>query len=107
MKTYILTLLSVLIIHAGFAGNGEMPGDKESARLISGKVIDKTSGEEIAGAELKIADKTIYTDLNGNFLTTISSTATSATVSSISYNQATIAIDQFSYGEMVISLESN
>ena len=49
---------------AGDISNGKV---KETPQLISGKIIDKKSGEEIAGAEIKINDKIIFSDLNGNF----------------------------------------
>ena len=43
-----------------------------STKLISGKVIDKISGEEIAGAEIQIGEKKVYSDLNGNFSAVVS-----------------------------------
>lgn len=105
MKASILTFISVLVLGTAIAGNGNLT-DKESTRLISGKVIDKDSGEEIAGAEIKIADKIIYTDLNGNFITSIPVTTTSAVVSFISYSNTTIALDPHAYGEVLVALET-
>ena len=106
MKIYILTLISVLIVSASIAGNGNLPIDKEPTRLVTGKVIDKSSGEELAGAEIKIADKVIYTDLNGNFITTIPVNTEAAIISFVSYNPTTVTFDPHSYGEMLATLEA-
>lgn len=106
MKKFLSLVILFCLSASVFAGNSTTDNEKPQTRLVSGKVIDKLSGEEIAGAEVKIANKTIYTDLNGNFLTSIPVATTAATISSISYSQTTVTIDQFSYGEVVISLES-
>lgn len=105
MKTFFLSLLLVFVFGTAEAGNGALPNN-ESTRLISGKVIDKNSGEEIAGAEIKIADKIIYTDLNGNFITSIPVTTASAVVSFISYNNTTISLNPHVYGELLVALET-
>ena len=88
------------------AGNGSNNKEKEDTKLISGKVIDKKSGEEIAGAEIKIDGKIIYTDLNGNFSTNINVLKTEAVVKYISYNDSKISIDSFSYSSIVVELEA-
>jgi hypothetical protein len=105
MKTYFF-IISILTSSLLFAGNGDKISKETSTKLVSGKVIDKVSGEEIAGAEIKIDGKTIYTDLNGHFLTNIHLSATKAVVSSLSYNDANLTIAPFSYSELVIELES-
>jgi len=79
---------------------------KETSQLISGKIIDKKSGEEIAGAEIKINDKIIFSDLNGNFSAIVPSSKTEASVTSISYNDTKINIDPYSYNTIVVELES-
>ena len=80
--------------------------DNKGDRLISGKVIDKKSGEEIAGAEIKIRDKVIYSDINGNFSVNIDAEKTEAEVKFVSYNDIKINIDPFSYNSIVVELES-
>jgi hypothetical protein len=106
MKNFLTIALFLCFAVSVTASNGVADNEKPQTRLVSGKVIDKLSGEEIAGAEIKIADKTIYTDLNGNFLLSIPVVTISATVSSVAYNQASVTIDPYSYGEVLISLES-
>ena len=88
------------------AGNGIDNKDATNTKLVSGKVVDKISGEEIAGAEIKIADKIVYTDLNGNFTASINVVKTEVVVSFISYNDTKVNIDPFSYSSLVVELES-
>lgn len=106
MKKYIFTLLTFLSISLNaVSSNGNK--DNESKRLIAGKVVDKNSGEEIVGAEIKIENTTIYTDLNGNFLTSVSSQTIIARISSISYNESIVTVESKHFtGELVIALES-
>lgn len=88
------------------AGNGDNNRDVEHTKLISGKVIDKKSGEEIAGAEVKINNKSFYTDLNGNFSANITTSKTEVSVSFISYADTKVNIDPFSFNTIVLELES-
>lgn len=104
MKTYIITFVTIILGNLAIAGNGNYSNDNK--RLISGKVIDKVSGEEIAGAEIKIDEKVIYTDLNGKFLANIYSVETLATISFVSYADLKVNIDPHSFGEIVVELES-
>ena len=106
MKKYIFAVLTFsLITLNAVSSNGNK--DNEYKRLIAGKVVDKNSGEEIAGAEIKIENSTIYTDLNGNFLTSIPSQTIVATISSVSYNESVVTVESTHFtGELVIELEA-
>lgn len=104
MKTHIITFLAIILGSIVIAGNSNK--EKDNTKLISGKVIDKISGEEIIGAAVKINNQVIYTDLNGNFLASINLTKTEAVVTFVSYNDAKINIEPFSYDAIVIELES-
>ena len=106
MKRSILILVVSLITNLVVAGNGIDNKDATNTKLVSGKVVDKISGEEIAGAEIKIADKIVYTDLNGNFSANINVSKTEVVVSFISYNDTNVNIDPFSYSALVVELES-
>lgn len=106
MKKSILILVVSLITNLVVAGNGIDNKDATNTKLVSGKVIDKISGEEIAGAEIKIADKIIYSDLNGNFSATINVVKTEVLVSFVSYNDTKVNIEPFSYNTLVVELES-
>lgn len=88
------------------AGNNNNTKENENTELISGKVVDKVSGEEIAGAEIKIDNKVIYTDLNGNFIANVNSSKIEAFVTFVSYNDAKVNIEPLSYSAIVIELQS-
>lgn len=81
-----------------------------STKLISGKIIDKLSGEEIAGAEIMIGEKKVYSDLDGNFSAVVPAdthtTKVEVAVNYISYNQTCVIIDLFSYNPLVIEILS-
>lgn len=103
MKKYFLTFALFIIALIAFSGN-HTDNEKNKTHLISGKVIDKVSGEEIAGAEIKLGDKIIYTDLNGNFSANININKPELIVKYISYNDTKITVDTFSYNALVIEL---
>lgn len=104
MKKLILSICLIVLSNLIFAGNGNSDAEKNSNKLISGKVIDKSSGEEIAGAAIKIGDQVFYSDLNGNFSANVQVTKTEAAVSFISYQEAKVNINPFSYTPLVIEL---
>ena len=104
MKKLILSICLIVLSNLMFAGNGNSDAEKNSSKLISGKVIDKSSGEEIAGAAIKIGDQIIYSDLNGNFSANVQVAKTEAAVSFISYQEAKVNINPFSYTPLVIEL---
>ncbi len=106
MKKSIFIILISLITSLAFAGSINNDKEKVSTKLVSGKVVDKVTGEEIAGAQVKIADKIVYSDFNGNFSATIFTTKTEVVVTSISYNGSKLNIDPFSYEQIVVELES-
>jgi hypothetical protein len=114
MRTLFLFLIIVFTNNSIRAGNSPIssttitaPG---SSKLITGKIIDKISGEEIAGAEIQIGQKKIYSDLEGNFSAIVSTDATTykieAAINYISYNEACIQIDLHSYQPLVIEIVS-
>jgi hypothetical protein len=106
MKKSILILVVSLITNLVVAGNGIDNKNATNTKLVSGKVIDKISGEEIAGAEIKIADNIVYSDLNGNFSANIPVAKSEAVVTFISYNDTKVNIDPFSYNSILIELLS-
>jgi hypothetical protein len=106
MKKSVLIAVTVLLVNILIAGNSDKNRDTVNSRLVSGKVIDKKSGEEIAGAEVRINDKIVYTNLSGNFSASMSTSETSILISFISYSDTTINIDPFSFNDIVVELES-
>jgi hypothetical protein len=106
MKKLIFLFIVSLISFASIAGNGDVTKDGDT-KLVIGKVIDKKTGEEIVGAEIKINDKVIYTDLNGNFSASVNANTprAEALITFISYNDTKVNIDAFSYNTVVVELE--
>ena len=104
MKNYFLTLVLILCAGLTFAGNGNNTREKDAIKLVTGKVIDKASGEEIAGAEIRIGDKVLYSDLDGNFSVALPMANQTAIVKFISYSDAEIAIDPVSYAPVIVEL---
>jgi len=73
MKKILSTLLLVLLMSPVFAEgiNKETRNSKSAmeAVVLMGTVVDESTGEALPGAQVKIngLDKTLYTDLDGNF----------------------------------------
>lgn len=104
MKNFFLIVFTFIIATTSFA-NGNNDAEKNTTKLVSGKIIDKVSGEEIAGAEIKIGEQIVYSDLNGNFSASINIAKTEAQISFISYAETKININPYSYTPLVIELE--
>lgn len=74
MKKVAILLVSFLVFSVGIANaeNGENKGKAESAVMttsVSGKVLDKVTGEALAGVKVTIngTNQSVYTDFDGNF----------------------------------------
>lgn len=116
MKTRlaITTLMIFMLIPQVF---GEGPGNKEKVKAadakamitLSGTVVDRETGEGLAGALVKIdgTETTVYTDFDGKF--TISVVPGSYTISTklISYETALMKVTAESREETIkVSLEN-
>lgn len=99
MKKYIL-LFILAVGNIAFAAND----NNIIKKIVSGKVVDKISGEEIAGAEIRVDGTIVYTDLNGNFSVIIDITKPEAFIKLISYNEMNVTLDPLSYNTIVIEL---
>lgn len=111
MLKHLLLLVIFAVGHVVIAGNAPATSPNHlSTKLIYGKVIDKVSGEEIAGAEIQIGEKKVYSDLDGNFSALVATDTViskiEAAVNYISYNEACVTIDLFSYTPLVIEIVS-
>jgi len=74
MKKIATLLICFALVSSAFANNGNEEGKgTESSALttkLSGKVIDKITGESLAGVKISInnSDNCVYTDFDGNFV---------------------------------------
>lgn len=88
-NTLLAILLCMLFTNGVFAGNNEPAG----TRLVSGKVIDKQTGEALAGVKIAVVgtDTYCYTDMEGNYILPVT------------VKQATeISVDLVGYAPLVI-----
>lgn len=72
MKKIIVTFICVVFISVlSFAKESNKPAEKApmESSILSGKIIDETSGEELVGVAVKINGTNLicYTDFEGNF----------------------------------------
>lgn len=73
MKKLAILFVSFLVFSVSFAGETkDENGNAESAVMttsVSGKVLDKITGEALAGVKINIegTTETVYTDFDGNF----------------------------------------
>jgi len=93
-KIALITLcfLSASIILANKTNDGDnkILKEKSTSTQIQGKVIDKITGEALAGVKIQLEgeDNVFYTDFNGNFtIENVSDKNVNINVSYISYNQ--------------------
>lgn len=96
------TALMILISSAAFAGeDGETSKAKNNAN-ISGTVMDKSSGENLAGVEIRVENTDIvcYSDLEGNFtIDELKPGSYNLILSYISYNKSFVENIQVDVGE--------
>lgn len=104
MKKTLLTLFIVSVLASAFAVNNDRTANKGKTTeaiapialanvSISGKVIDLTSGEALAGVEVAIEGSTtkVHTDFDGNFkIENLQPGAYNLIASYISYNKSFI-----------------
>jgi len=74
MKKTIFLIVSILLIGITTKASKVLENEKKTAKIglstnISGSVVDSTTGESLVGVALYFEElnKTIYTDLEGNF----------------------------------------
>lgn len=82
--TSALVLLFVLFSISSFAND-----DKSTTLSVQGKVIDKNTGEALAGVSVIVSGQEVFTDFDGNFNISISLDE-SVEVSFISYKSVKI-----------------
>lgn len=97
MKNILIALLAVIfsasVSVAGNTNPDNGKGSETSQNTIHGKVIDKNTGEALAGVRVMIegSDVCVYTDLDGNFsLPNIKAGNYNLKVSMISYQEKVI-----------------
>lgn len=89
-KNYFIAIVSIIIMlsYSSLAFSGVNPDEPAKKSTVSGKVVDKVSGENLAGVlvTIKGSDIKAYTDLNGNF-----------TLNGVVAGDYTLVVDYISY----------
>jgi hypothetical protein len=72
MKRFAIILFALVIsavLHANEAPKAEKSQPAAKASIVSGKITDKTSGEELVGVAIKLVgiENVVYSDFEGNF----------------------------------------
>lgn len=112
MQKLSIYLVFMLLATISVAGNGNNDNKAEknnktaNTKLISGKVVDFSTKEELAGVEIIIGDKKIYTDLSGNFSVVIPTNLNEIQTKYISYKDCKVLFDPFSYNPLVIEISN-
>jgi len=99
----ILSILIVSMLAVNVMATNE-DVKKESAEAtsnmvssINGKVVDKTTGEALAGVAIKLDEKTVvYTDFEGNFTINLTQPKAKLCVSLISYAPTEVEVKKSS-----------
>ncbi len=92
MKTINLIVAVLFISTVLLAANEKVPAVATTS--ISGVVIDKETGESLAGVKIELEDKVVYSDLDGNFeINNIVPGNYKINTSLISYNSESVEVD--------------
>lgn len=68
-KTLILIVAMIIGLNFSYAGNENEPAKAAPTSSITGTIVDKLSGEILAGVSVKLeeTDQVVFTDFDGNF----------------------------------------
>ncbi len=99
MKKVLILLVALFIgVNFSYAGNDETKDNPVATTSMSGKIIDKVSGETLAGVMVALdgTDKKVFTDFDGNF-----------TIEEITPGEYTISCSLISYKNNEIKIDLN
>ena len=101
MKRIILLLTITFALAINVVANTD-PGN---IKLLSGKIIDKQTGEALycVKIEVKGTDKYCYTDMNGNFTLAVStSNSVEVLINMVGYEPTTLKTQELSLGSDIV-----
>jgi hypothetical protein len=113
MKKLSVLFVALSLCIASFAAGNPNPEVKPTTvvtlakadpNLITGKVIDKTTKEALAGAVIVCDDQKAYTDLDGNFTIRKTKKASELSIRLISYSPITLKLNEIQDQCVSISL---
>lgn len=106
----VLILLVALFIGVNFsnAGNDETKDNPVATTSMSGKIIDKVSGETLAGVMVALdgTDKKVFSDFDGNFsFEEVTPGEYTISCSLISYKENEVKVDLNKTSEKQLKVE--
>ena len=109
MKKLSLIILIVFGFAISYAKNGSVEsGSSVTNKQIQGKVVDKTTGEALAGVAIKLqgSNSVAFTDFDGNFsINGISSGTYDLSVMFVSYQTVTLKEINTDNSEVKLKIE--
>lgn len=99
-KLIALILFTFLFVLSLSAGN-----TPKNTKLVSGKVVDKQTGETLTGVKIQVkgTDTYCYTDMDGNFVLSVSTNNTTLlVVDMVGYEQTTLKAQELSIGSDIV-----
>ncbi|WP_075603400.1 carboxypeptidase-like regulatory domain-containing protein [Saccharicrinis aurantiacus] len=68
-SSLIITLFAAVLVLSSFKGEKNVDAAPVAANTISGSIMDKETGEFLAGVEVELegTSKKVYTDFDGNY----------------------------------------
>lgn len=90
----------ILIIFFLFAATVNANNSDKNKKTLCGKVIDKTTGEALSGVkvEIKNTNTYCYTDLNGNYMLSVSAdTKNDVQANIVGYEPITVSSSELGY----------
>ncbi len=110
-KIFVLFAALFIGISFSYAENDPNPENTAPTTSMSGKVIDKVTGETLAGVMVKLdnTEKYVFSDFDGNFtFEDLKPAEYSLTLSLISYEKSELSVDLIKAGkdEIKVKLET-
>jgi carboxypeptidase-like protein len=99
-KLIAILVFSFLFVLSLSAGN-----NPKGTKLVSGKVLDKQTGETLSGVKIQVkgTDTYCYTDMDGNFILSVNPSNTSEVIIDlVGYQQTTLKAQELSLSSDII-----
>ncbi|HXU26777.1 MAG TPA: carboxypeptidase-like regulatory domain-containing protein [Bacteroidia bacterium] len=99
-KLIAILVFSFLFVVSLSAGNSP-----KGTKLVSGKVLDKQTGETLTGVKIQVkgTDTYCYTDMEGNFILSVNTNNTlEVVVDMVGYEQTTLKTQELSLSSDIV-----
>lgn len=99
MKRIVVLLIFTLLLVSGLTASN----DPATTKLVSGKVIDKQTGEALTGVKIQVkgTNTYCYSDMEGSF-TLSTTTAAEVVIDMVGYEQTILKTHELSLGSDIV-----